>query len=210
MKSKSQQLLLQTLVLFVLVLSSNTVSAHGSVVLGDDRCLISIDFLEAHFTVYQPETRENDEFCEAIPDVDRSVFVMEYLHEFLKEMPIDFRIIEDTNNIGKYARWEDVEIIEDIDAVTVFYEEPRIEPGGYYSTSYDFQDKGTYIGIVSAKHPTEDKIYSAVFYFRVGGADLGSLPIFVFLLIVLQLGYWISTGGWTRFKQKRSLNKTDK
>lgn len=189
------------------VLVPNRLHAHGSVSFEDDRCLISIEFMEAHFTVFQPETEGNDEFCESIPGVTRSVFVMEYLHTLLNEMEIDFRIVRDTNNLGRYATWEDIEAIEDLNAATVFYQPPRIEEGGFFQTSYDFTERGSYIGVVTADHPTQDRQYNAVFWFRVGGRPLGTLPIFVALLIALQLGYWVSSGGYRRWSDKRKAQK---
>jgi len=194
--------IVQALLLALPLLCSKQALAHGSVALSEDICLINIGFLPAHFTVFQPESRGNDEFCEDIPDVSRAVFVMEYQHDLLSEMSIDFRIIKDINNSGRYTSWEDVIAIEDLEAATVYYGESRIEPGGYYRASYEFDTKGTYIGVVTAEHPTEDRYYNAVFYFQVGGPDLGTLPLFAGMLIILQLGYWLSSGGLARFKQR--------
>ena len=193
---------LQILILIVSFLSSQNAAAHGGVAFEDDLCVINIDFLQAHFTVFQPETRESDEFCEDIPDVARSVFVMEYLHSLLPEMAIDFRIIRDINEVGRYATLDDVLAIDDLEAATVYYEPPRIEPGGFYTASYEFDAEGTYIGVVTADHPTEDRYYTAVFYFQVGGPDYGTLPLFLALLLLLQTGYWLSNGGWERRKQR--------
>jgi len=193
---------LRLVFLLVAALVSNQASAHGGVAFEDDLCVINIDFLQAHFTVFQPETRESDEFCEDIPDVSRSVFVMEYLHSLLPEMLIDFRIVRDVNEVGRYATLDDVLAIDDLEAATVYYEPPRIEPGGFYTASHEFDSKGTYIGVVTADHPTEDRYYTAVFYFQVGGADLGTLPLFLVLLVILQGGYWLSNGGWARRKQR--------
>lgn len=185
-----------------LSLFASTALGHGGVAFEEDLCLINIDFLRAHFTVYQPETRASREYCEDIPDVSRAVFVMEYLHGFLQEMPVDFRIIRDVNEVGRYARWEDVEAIVDLEAATVFYEPSRIETGGFYTTSHTFDEKGTYIGVVTAQHPTEDRTYRAVFYFQVGGADWGTMPFFGLMLVLLQTGYWLSNGGFVKLKRR--------
>lgn len=181
---------------------------HGGVAFDGDNCVININFLTAHFTVFQPEGRGPEEYCEDIPDVARSVFVMEYLHDLLEELEIDFRIIKDVNDVGQYASWEDVLAIPDLEAATVYYEPPRIEQGGFYTASYDFQEKGTYIGIVTTQSPTEDRNYNAVFYFQVGGADYGTLPMFAGILVLLQLGYWVSNGGWKDFQQRRKDKAT--
>jgi len=188
------------LALFLLV--SQSATGHGGVVLEEDRCVINIGFLTAHFTVYQPETRANEEFCEDIPDVTSSVFVMEYLHDFLREMPVDFRIIRDVNGVGEFARWEDVQAIDDLEAVTVYYRPAAVQSNGNYTAEYAFADKGTYIGIVTAEHPDGEREYNAVFFFQVGGADLGTIPLFIGLLVLLQLGYWWSNGGLRRLRDK--------
>ena len=198
---------LRLILSIILCLSANGAAAHGGVAFEEDLCLISIDYLQAHFTVYQPQTRANREYCEDIPDVARAVFVMEYLHGFLEEMPVDFRIVRDINGVGKYAKWEDLEAIADLEAATVYYEPPRIEPGGYYTASYTFEEKGTYIGVVTAQHPTEDRVYNAVFYFQVGGADWGTIPLFVAALILLQTGYWMSNGGLARLRRRLAGSK---
>jgi hypothetical protein len=197
-----RQRVLAALFMLTVAVLSNTAAGHGSVEFSEDLCVVNVNFLQAHFTVFQPETRESEEFCENIPDVARSVFVMEYLHDLLAEMRVDFRIIEDVNEIGQYARWQDIEAIEDLEAATVFYESPRVEPGGFYTSSYEFNSRGTYIGIVTAEHPTEDRNYNAVFYFQVGGPDLGTIPLFIGLLILLQSGYWYSSGGYTKLRAR--------
>lgn len=194
-----------TAVFLSLVLSLNSLPAlgHGGVAFEGDLCVISISFLQAHFTVFQPEQSEADEFCEDIPDVARSVFVMEYLHDLLPEMLIDLRIIRDVDKLGRFAAMSDVEAIEDLAAVTVFYEEPRIEDGGYFSTEYTFEEAGAYIGIVTAQHPTDGREYNAVFYFQVGGADWGTLPLFFLFLVAAQGLYWASSGGPERRRQRK-------
>lgn len=189
--------------LLLLCVLPGVARGHGGVAFAEDQCVINIDFLQAHFTVFQPETRGNEEFCEAIPDVARSVFVMEYLHQLLSEMAVDFRIVRDVNGVGRFASWDDVRAIADLEAATVFYQAPAIEDGGFYRTSYEFTERGDYIGVVTAQHPTEDRLYNAVFFFRVGGFNPGTLPLFIGLLIVLQFGYWYSTGGFARWREKR-------
>jgi hypothetical protein len=191
--------------LFVLCwgIISGTVFGHGGVAFQDDLCVISVDFMQAHFTVFQPDTRGNDEFCEDVPDVTNSLFVMESLHELMQEMYVDFRIIRDVNNVGQYAEWTDVKAIEDLEAVTVFYQEPRIESSGYYRASYSFEERGTYIGIVTAAHPSDGRKFNAVFYFQVGGFDWGTIPIFVLLVFIFQAAYWYTNGGYNRYLEKK-------
>jgi hypothetical protein len=76
-------------------------------------------------------------------------------------------------------------------------------PDGVLTVEYDFQRPGSYIGIVTAQHPTEDKIYTAVFQFQVGGSDYGYLPLFLGLIVLFQAMYWITSGGLKRFRKPR-------
>lgn len=186
----------QISVICALILGSISIcqetSAHGGVGMEDDRCVINIGFLKAHFTVYQPKTNRTDEFCEDIPEVANSIFVIEYLHDFLKEMSVDFRIIRDVKNIGTFANWDDIIALEDIEQDTVFYQPPVKRPDDVLIVNYDFQQAGGYIGIVTALHPEKEKTYHAVFYFQVGGTDYGVVPFFIALVILAQSLYWFS------------------
>jgi hypothetical protein len=188
-----------------LLLWATQLNAHGGVAFEEDACVISIGFLKAHFTGYQPQSGGNKEFCEDIPEVTESVFVIDYLHDFLKQIPVDFRIIKDVNNFGVFANWKDIESIENIDRDTVFYQPPARRPGGVLTVEYDFQQAGSYIGIVTAQHPTQDKIYRAVFQFQVGGRKYGYLPFFIALIVLAQFLYWINSGGLARFRRARAV-----
>jgi len=191
------------LILVFSLFTSRDAYSHGGVALTEDLCVITIDFMEAHFTVFQPETRQNDEFCEDIPDVTGSVFVMEYYHELLFEMPIDFRIVRDVNNVGRFADWDDIVAIDDLEAATVYYQPPIIESSGFYIANHNFDEAGTYIGVVTAEHPDDGRNFNAVFYFQVGGRDWGTIPIFLLLVILAQAGYWYTSGGYEKYKAKK-------
>lgn len=198
------QIRLLLIVIFLQLGAATSALAHGGVAFEEDRCVINIDFLTAHFAIYQPQISRSEEFCEEIPAVSDTVFVMEYLHDFLREMPLDFRIIRDEQDFGIYARWEDVQTIPDLNAVTAFYQPSMIRPGGELRVNYAFEQKGRYIGIVTAQHPREDVLYNAVFYFQVGGPDYGSLPLFLLIAVCLQLMYWLGSGGYSRWQHKRA------
>ena len=148
---------------------SQEAAAHGSVTAGEDLCIIQIGFYQAHFTIYQPRTRGHTEFCEDLPDPGETVFVMEYLHDSMREVPVDFRIVHDRENLGPFARTEDVDRL-DLATDTYYYQPPDTNPDGVFTTLVTFAGRGDYIGIVTAAHPTNDKLYRAVFPFRVGGA----------------------------------------
>ncbi|MDX2426714.1 MAG: hypothetical protein QNK15_10740 [Cycloclasticus sp.] len=169
---------------------SQNVIAHGGVGMEDDKCVINIGFLQAHFIGYQQTDDGSQEFCEDIPEVANSIFVIDYQHDYLKEMLVDFRILKDVNEIGKFAQWDDVAAIENIEQQTIFYLPATIHADGALKANYDFKQAGGYIGVVTAMHPKKKETYRAVFYFHVGAFDYGYIPVFIALLILAQLIFW--------------------
>jgi hypothetical protein len=176
--------------------------AHGGVVEEDDLCVIKVGYLRAHFKVYQPGTSGHEQYCEDLPIATESVFVMEYQHDSLSVMPIDFRIIRDVTRKGRFARMEDVDQIADLDSATVYYQSPIVAPD-IYLVNYSFKEEGNFVGIVSAADPETGKIYAAVFPFEVGFTGLGYWPFFVGLLLLIQIQYLLMSG-----KLKRWFGKT--
>jgi len=159
-------------------------------VLRADKCIIEIGFYEAHFTAYQPQTRGNEQFCQELPDVGETLFVLDYLHGSMKEVPIDFRIIKDETKLGEFVQVKDIEAIDDLNSLTVFYHQPTVHSDASLSVAYTFAASGSYIGIVTAGHPTKDTIYSAVFPFTVGKTDYTRLLLYgLLILLMLPLGY---------------------
>ncbi len=158
--------------------------AGGGMVLEGDVCIISIDFYSAHFTAYQPDSSGNTQFCQDLPDTGVTIFVLDYLHRSLKEVPVDFRIIREVTGQGEFVKLKHVEEIEDIEQHTVFYQPGVIEADASLQIEYDFKEKGSYIGIVSAGHPSNNNIYTAVFPFEVGRTRLGYWPLIVLLLAI--------------------------
>ena len=175
--------------------------AHGSVSAEEDLCAIKIGYFKAHFKIYVPEESGRDDYCEDIPAVGASIFVMEYLHSGLGEIPIDFRIIRDVTGMGTFARWEDVQEIDDLDAATVFYQPPDIVPD-VFTVMYGFDQPGDYIGIVTARPSDQDTVYTAVFPFEVGFTGFGYWPLIVLIVAALQFNYWFMSGKFSRRRNK--------
>jgi hypothetical protein len=168
--------------------------AHGSVVAEEDLCIIKIGFYTAHFTVFQPLTREHVEYCEDLPDVSESVFVMEYLHDSMRDVPVDFRIVVDRNNVGRFASIEDLEQL-DPERDTVFYQRAVRQADGVLVARHEFAQPGNYIGVVTATNPTQDKVYTAVFPFQVGGIRWG------YVSIVAVIAAFVTVVGIRRWRQ---------
>lgn len=183
-------LLLACMVSLLLAEAGN---AHGGVVQEDDLCVIKVDFLRAHFKIYQPRRSGHKQFCEDLPAASESVFVMEYQHDALRDMPIDFRIIRDVTGKGRFARMEDVTLIADLESATVFHQAAAIDPD-VFTVIHDFSEEGEFIGIVSATERSTGEVYAAVFPFEVGFTGIGYWPYFIAVLVLLQLQYLFMSG----------------
>lgn len=157
----------------LLVLAALPAMAGGGLVLQNDTCILTIGFYEAHFTAYQTETSGDEEFCENLPAHGKTIFVLDYLHQSLKVVPVDFRIIRNVTGKGEFARVADVNALADMDAVTDYYQPPTVNADGRLLVEHTFAEDGDYIGIVTAGHPTNDRTYVSVFPFRVG---ISALP----------------------------------
>lgn len=175
--------------------------SHGGVFLENDLCVIQIGFYKAHFTIYQPQISQHMEYCEDIPEVSESVFVMEYAHDGLREAPTDFRIIKDVLGRGRFFKREDLEKINDIEAVSVFYQKPSVQQDGVLLALHQFNEKGNYIGIVTADILDSSGQYIAVFPFRVGSRSWGYIPLFIAIALFLQFNYWLMNGGYSRLRK---------
>jgi hypothetical protein len=197
--------------LIFLCLISNTqyAAAHGSVASSDDACLIQIGYLQAHFKIYLPRTHQFEEFCEDLPEVTESLFVMEYAHDALQKMRIDFRIIRDVTGLGKFTRQADVEQIEDLESATVFHQAAAIEPD-VFTVVQHFDEPGWYVGIITAT-TTEDpmEVYTSVFPFEVGFTGLGYWPWFILLIILLQLFHWYTDGTLSRWRDRLKTDSSE-
>ncbi len=133
----------------LVLLQSVPVMAAGGLVLRNDVCVLTIGFYDAHFTAYQPDARGNEEFCEHLPGAGKTIFVIDYLHRSLKEVPVDFRIIRDVTGKGQFVRVEDIDAIGNLDAHTVYYQEPVIQSNGTLMIEHDRVSTSA-----SAGHPT--------------------------------------------------------
>ena len=188
-----------------LLLISQKADAHGSVGADGDLCVIQIGYLKAHFKIYLPRSYQREEFCEDLPEATESLFVMEYEHDGLREMLIDFRIIRDVTGLGKFTRRSDIEQIDDPDAATVFHQPARIDPDVFTAVQH-FDRPGWYIGVVTATSQDKSQVHMAVFPFEVGFTGFGYWPMFIVLIIFLQLFHWAMNGSLSRWRDRFRVN----
>ena len=171
--------------------------AHGSVTPDDDLCIISIGFFRAHFKVYLPESHGHREFCEDLPAIGDSVFVMEYEHDGLADVPIEFRIIRNVTGQGRFTNEDHVAAIQDLDSETVFHHTAAIQPD-VFMISHRFDEPGEFVGIVRVLRDGNDEPYVAVFPFEAGYTGLGYWPWIIAVLVLLQINYLWMSGRFSR------------
>lgn len=163
--------------------------AGGGLVLENDKCIVKIDFYSAHFTAYQPTTSGNRQFCRELPEAGDTLFVLDYLHQSMKEVPVSFRILRDFTGQGRFVKLKHLEDESTVKQNTVFFQPPVVRPDASLTVEYEFAEEGAYLGIVTVGHPTSDRTYAAVFPFQVGGSGMSwLLPAAVLLAIAGALG----------------------
>lgn len=175
--------------------------AHGSVTPDADLCIIQIGYFKAHFKVYLPETHQHEDFCEDLPGIGNSVFVMEYEHDGLANAPIDFRIIRNVTGQGRFTNLGHVEELGDLEKITVLYHPAAIQPD-VFAVGHVFDVPGEFVGIVSVVRPDGEGRYTAVFPFEAGHTGYGYWPWVIAGLLLLQLNYLWMSGRITRFRQR--------
>lgn len=157
--------------------------AHGAMQRQRNACMLKIgpDFM--YFSGYQPAASRN-RFCEDIPTIGATIFVLDYAQDEMREMSTDFRIIRD---IG------DKEPQERLDAVTVAYLPPKVYPAGTLNFEHVFSETGQFVGIVTVDGPNGEHWVSR-FPFTVGGRTLfARMPYFLFAaagVLALVLFVW--------------------
>lgn len=156
------------LIIFCCSFLSQTVLAHGGVAIEDDRCVLKAGPYIMHFTGFQPEQSQSEEFCEDIPDVGSAIIVLDYIDKQLRDMAVDFRIIEDVNNIGNTATINDLGSDTDIEQNTVHYLPSKLRRTGSFNVEYNFTEPGRFIGIVKVDDIPNGREYVSVFPFGVG------------------------------------------
>jgi len=156
--------LLLYLLVFVCFLSKSY--AHGGLSLEDDYCVLTVGKYEMHFSGYQPENNGPKEFCEDIPEIGNTIVVLDYMDDELRNLPVEVRIIIDTEEESK-----------DIESITVYKKDYAIYRNGTISLRHTFDGKGKFIGYVTVKEDgnfiisefpfsvgIESKSYSYIYY----------------------------------------------
>lgn len=110
--------------------------AHGGLSMDEDRCKLVVGRFVMHFTGYQPDAVDGPrEFCEDIPATGRTVVVLDYLHDELRDLPTEVKVVRDTGG--------------DADGETILHLPPKLYPTGSLSFEIDFREPGRFVGLVT-------------------------------------------------------------
>ena len=142
-----------TALLATSVMFTSQVQAHGGLALAEDMCVLTVGPYRMHFTGYQPLSQE-EEFCEDIPEIGKTVIAMDYTQEELRPLKTEVRIIRDT---GSEAN---------LDEITVFHLPAQVYPSASIKVEHTFPEQGKFIGLVTVTGGAQD--YVSRFPFSVG------------------------------------------
>lgn len=176
---------------------SEGAKAHGGVSLEDDLCVLSLGTYRMHFTGYQPETSGAEEFCEDIPETGTAVIVLDAIDDALRSIPLEVRILKDTQGLGNDAKMEELGDAAAIEAATVARLESAVHATGSSTLQYAFPEAGRFIGLVRAQPAVGGEVV-AVFPFAVGGGSsqwwIYGVVVLLALVAATALFAWASRG----------------
>jgi hypothetical protein len=161
---------------------SSQAHAHGGLSMAEDMCKLTVGSYTMHFSGYQPENTQQQQFCEDIPATGQTIVVLDYIEAELRALPAEVRIIKDTGS-------ED-----NLEANTVFHLPAKVYPNGSIDFAYTFDKPGKFVGIVTVG---DKKEHVSKFPFSVGEPKVFSkfLNIYMFpvaaVIIVLGIVFFM-------------------
>ena len=148
---------------------SNSYS-HGGLSLEDDYCVLRLGAYKIHFSGYQPENNGPKEFCEDIPEVGKTIVVLDFIDRELRGWPLEVRIIKD------------VEDQTNIENITIYHKAFNTYPNGTLNFKHTFENKGKYVGLVTTK---KDEFITSRFPFSVGIDKKSNAYIYYIIFSIL-------------------------
>ncbi len=179
----------------VAVISPERAAAHGGVRLEQDECVLKIGPNTMHFVGYQ-RAGEEQEFCEDIAQTGPTVIGLTAVSPDLRDMHIGMRVVKDVGEAKEKAN---------IDAVTVFYREPKVYQNGSMTFEHDFKEPGRYVGIVTVSDDLGN-LWVSRFPFSVGLYSLmGMLEYILYGVAFVALCGFL----WFMLTQRARKRETD-
>jgi hypothetical protein len=177
------RLLIASVLAAATLLPPMTARAHGGLSMEQDMCKLTVGHYLMHFAGYQSDAQRS-EFCEDIPHIGRTIIVLDFIDDALRDMPTEVRIVRKSDG--------------PLDSAPLVYSlPPRVYPRGTVTLTHDFVEPGDYVGIVYAG---DSRQHAAVFPFSVG-ADRTTPKVLAGVAALLLLG----VGGF--FFARERLNR---
>jgi hypothetical protein len=164
--------------------------AHGGVSIDQGQCVMKLGPDQMTFTGYQPQ-KSREQFCDDIPDVGETIVVLDAQQNELRDMAIEMRVLR---NVGQKDDSENLE------ANTETFIAPKKYKTGTLNFSYDFKNKGNFIGLVKAVSDDGTKVYVSRFPFSVGETAGRDMIVYAFFSAFGLVGF----GLWYRHSLARS------
>jgi len=196
----------------LMLISPSSVYSHGDVAMADHRCTLHVGPYSMLYATYQPQIDTERKYCDDIPYAGNVYISMQFNEDPLYTLSLDYRAIRDIKKRGNLAKVENLGTQAEIDSATAYYMQPKVYDNGVMLVTREF-DKGDYIGIVTARETTSDKVYTSVFPFSVGkGSDLGlhgKHLVYAILLSALAIGIIFLFFLSYRYKRKEEKQLRD-
>lgn len=142
---------------------SMQLQAHGGLSLAEDMCKLTVGPYTMHFTGYQPESAQEQEFCEDIPNVGRTIVALDYIDDALRPMTTEVRIVRDTGSE------------ENLDGITILHLPPKVYPNASVTFEHYFPEEGKFVGLVTVRDNGNE--YVSRFPFAVGTGGKTNWPL---------------------------------
>ncbi|BBL34096.1 hypothetical protein Nstercoris_00325 [Nitrosomonas stercoris] len=152
--------------------------AHGGLSMAEDMCKLTVGPYFMHFTGYQPESSQEQEFCEDIPNTGRTIVALDYIDEALRPLTTEVRIIVDT---GAPEGEEG-----DLEQITVMHIPAQVYANGSITFEHFFPEEGDFVGLVTVNDNGTE--YVSRFPFAVGTGGKFKPNMFLWPLLIIIIG----------------------
>jgi len=177
------------IIVCVLLSISSKLWAHGGVVSMGNQCKLLVGPYSINFSGYQPLKDRSEQFCDDLPVIGKSIIVLDFVEEKLRDMTVNFRVIK--SNVAPLGTAEDGVVKEsELAQVPIFEIPAKRYPNGTMIIEQDFTEKAHFIGYVIVEG--KDEKFISRFPFSVGYPKTNILAMFssplTIVLIFLAMG----------------------
>jgi len=159
--------------------------AHGGLSMAEDVCKLTIGPYTMHFTGYQPESSQEQEFCEDIPNTGRTVVALDYIDEALRPLTTEVRIIRSPESGSDGSEIPN----EKLDEFTVMHIPATVYSNGSVTFEHTFPEQGNFVGLVTVNDNGTEYISRFPFAVGTGGKFKPNMFLWPLLIVIVGGGY---------------------